>query len=168
MTPAAWLLQTPGSLTALQIGVARRQAVSAGLTIETKNDDPSLATVRNDATAIGILIALGVLAMTVGLVRAESAGDLRTLTATGASRRIRRTLGGVTAGAIGLLGALLGTAVAYLAAICFFWADLAQFLSQVPAFDLLLVLVGLPVAAAMGGWIFAGREPPAIARQPLE
>jgi hypothetical protein len=31
-----------------------------------------------------ILIALGVLAMTVGLIRSETAGDLRTLTAAGA------------------------------------------------------------------------------------
>jgi hypothetical protein len=28
--------------------------------------------------------------------------------------------------------------------------------------------VGLPLAATTGGWLLAGREPPAIARQPLE
>jgi len=26
----------------------------------------------------------------------------------------------------------------------------------------------LPIAAAIGGWLFAGRQPSAIARQPLE
>jgi hypothetical protein len=34
--------------------------------------------------------------------------------------------------------------------------------------DLLLVLVGLPLAATVGGWLFAGRQPPAIARRPDE
>ena len=165
---AGWLIQTPHPLTALQVEIARRDAVAARLTIETKNDDPSLSTVRNDATAAGIIIALGVLAMTVGLIRTEAAGDLRTLTATGANRRIRRTLTAATAGALGLLGAVLGTAVAFLAAGAFFWAELAQLVSKLPALDLLLILVGLPVVAAVGGWIFAGREPENISHQPLE
>jgi hypothetical protein len=38
----------------------------------------------------------------------------------------------------------------------------------VPAFDLVLILAGLPVIAAAAGWLFAGREPRAISRQPLE
>ena len=37
------------------------------------------------ATAAGALLALAILAMTVGLIRSESAGDLRTLTAAGAT-----------------------------------------------------------------------------------
>ena len=93
---------------------------------------------------------------------------MRTLTATGASRRIRRTLASVTAGALGLLGAVLGTAVAYLAVGVFFWANLPQLMSQVPVLDLLVILVGLPVTAAGCGWILAGREPPVISRQLLE
>jgi hypothetical protein len=31
-----------------------------------------------------------------------------------------------------------------------------------------VIIVGLPVAAIVGGWLLAGREPPAVARQPLE
>lgn len=38
----------------------------------------------------------------------------------------------------------------------------------VPPSDILVLLAGLPLAAAAGGWLFAGREPPAIARQPIE
>jgi putative ABC transport system permease protein len=38
----------------------------------------------------------------------------------------------------------------------------------VPVTDLVILLIGLPLAAAAGGWLFAGREPPAVARQPLE
>ena len=62
--------------------------------------------------------------MTVGLIRSESAGDLRTLTATGATGRIRRTLTASTAGALALLGALLGVAGAYLALAAMYHDDL--------------------------------------------
>ena len=33
---------------------------------------------------------------------------------------------------------------------------------------MLILLAGLPLVAAAGGWLFAGREPSAIARQPME
>jgi putative ABC transport system permease protein len=104
--------------------------------------------------------------MTVGLIRSETASNLRTLTATGASST-GRTLAGATAGALGLLGALLGTAVAYLACIAWFRSQLSTTVSHLPVDDL-IVIIGLPLAAAIGGWLLAGREPPAIARQPLE
>ena len=104
--PSAWIIQTARPLTAVQINAARQIAVAAGATIETKAQNPSLDELRNWATAAGIMLALGVLAMTVGLIRSETAGDLRTLTATGASGWTRRTLTSATAGALALLGAL--------------------------------------------------------------
>jgi putative ABC transport system permease protein len=165
----AWLVQAPRALTPLQVYSARRVAAAAGLTIETRDSAPSLDQVRNEATAAGVLVALGVLAMTIGLIRSETAGDLRTLTATGASSRTRRNITGATAGALGVLGALLGTVVAYLAVFAYTWHEvILGEASLFPGIDLLLVLVGLPVLAAAGGWLFAGRQPPAIAHQPLE
>jgi putative ABC transport system permease protein len=165
----AWLIQAPRSLTPVQINSARRVAATAGLTIETKNGTPSLDEVRNDATAAGILVALGVLAMTIGLIRSETSGDIRTLTATGASARTRRGITAATAGTLGLLAALVGTAVAYLAVIASSWSKLlAGHAALLPWLDLAAVLVGLPLVAAAGGWLLAGREPRAIAHQPLE
>jgi len=38
----------------------------------------------------------------------------------------------------------------------------------VPLTDVLILLVGLPLIAAVAGWLLAGREPPLIARQPIE
>jgi hypothetical protein len=38
----------------------------------------------------------------------------------------------------------------------------------VPAADLAAILAGLPLTAAVAGGLLAGRQPPAIARQPLE
>jgi putative ABC transport system permease protein len=164
----AWVIQAPRPLTSAQINTARQLAAGIGMTIESKSQAPSLAKVRNYGTIAGILLALGVLAMTVGLIRSETAGDLRTLTATGARRRTRRTITAATAGALGLLAAVLGTVVAYIATAAFFSSQLSERMAHAPVLDLVLILVGLPVVAAVGGWLFAGREPSAMSRQPLE
>ena len=102
------------------------------MTIETKNSIPTTATILNWATVFGIALALGILAMSVGLIRSETAGDLRTLTATGASSSTRRLLTAVTAGALGLLGALLGTAAAYVAAVAYARGNSLDGLSSLP------------------------------------
>jgi putative ABC transport system permease protein len=115
------------------------------------------------ATAVGALLALAILAMTVGLIRSESAGDLRTLTATGATSRIRRTLTATTAGALALLGAVLGVAGAYIVLAAMYHDDIG-YLSDVPVLYLVVALVGVPLAAAAAGWLVAGREPRGIAR----
>jgi putative ABC transport system permease protein len=166
-----WLIQTRNPPTAAQITNARHTAAAAGLTIETKNSIPSVAVIIDWATVFGIVLALGILAMTLGLIRSETAGDLRTLAATGASSWTRRTLTGATAGALGLAGAVLGTVTAYVAAIGYSWDNKLDGLSElksVPITSLLLILVGMPLAAAAAGWLLAGREPAAMARQPLE
>jgi putative ABC transport system permease protein len=168
---SGWLIQTPHPPTAAQITNARLTAAAAGLTIETKNSIPSVAVIIDWATVFGIVLALGILAMTLGLIRSETAGDLRTLAATGASSWTRRTLTGATAGALGLAGAVLGTLAAYVAAIGYAWdnkLDGLSELSSVPTTSLLLILAGMPLAAAVAGWLLAGREPAAIAHQPLE
>ena len=167
-SPTAWLIQTVHPLTAAQVNTAQQAAAAAGMTVETKNQAPSLSRLNGYATAAGIFIALAVLAMTVGLIRSETSRDLRILTAAGASSTTRRNLTGATAGALALLGALLGTAVAYLVCIAFFRESLAIIFNHVPTLDLITVIVGLPLVATVGGWLFAGREPAAIARQPIE
>ena len=87
------------------------------MTIETKNSAPSSAEILDWATVFGIALALGILAMSIGLIRSETARDLRTLTATGASSVTRRELTAATAFALALAGAVLGTVAAYVAAI---------------------------------------------------
>jgi putative ABC transport system permease protein len=164
---AAWLIQTGNPLTTAQIQTAQKAAAGAGLFVETRTVQTSLAPLRNGSTAAGILLALGVLGMTVGLIRSETAADLRTLTATGASSRARRTLTGATAGALGLLGAVVGTAGAYAALLAWHRSDLSP-LGRVPVVNLTVILAGLPTIAFVGGWLLAGREPAAIARRPLE
>ncbi len=168
---SGWLIQAPHPPTAAQITDARRTAGAAGMTIETKSSTPSSAEILNYATAFGIALALGILAMTIGLIRSETASDLRTLAATGASSFTRRELTAATAFALALGGAVLGTVAAYVAAIGYAWdnpLDGLSGLSSVPTRQLLFILVGMPVIAAVVGWLLAGREPSVISRQPLE
>ena len=165
---AGWLIQTPKALTAAQITHADHWAAANGLTVETTSHSAQvgLQAVSDWAIAVGALAVLAVLAMTVGLIRSETAGDLRVLSATGASGRTRRMLTGATAGALALLGALLGTAAAYLGIIA--WNRGFHSLSAVPVAKLAVLIAGLPLLALAAAWLLAGREPPAIARQPLE
>ncbi|MEY9935529.1 putative ABC transport system permease protein [Catenulispora sp. GP43] len=164
----SWLIHTTKPLSDTQAAAARRLAAEHALTIETRNNIPTLNQVLAFASAIGILLALGILATTVGLVRSETAGDLRTLTATGARRRTRRAITAATAGALGLLSSVLGTVVAYVGIVCYFQDALSAQMHNVPVTDVLLIVVGIPAAAAVGGWVFAGREPRSIGRQALE
>src|SRR5262249_12216317 len=145
----------------------RDAAAKAGLTIEVRRKKNPPTEVMAIATAAGALLALAILAMTVGLIRGESAGDLRTLTAAGATPRIRRPLTAPTAGALAVLGAMLGIAGAYIALAATYHDDLV-YLSDVPFLYLALAVVGVPLAAAAAGWLLAGREPPAIARPVIE
>ena len=165
--PNGWLIESSSPLTSEQIAAARELAAEAGLEIETQHERTSLATPIAIATAAGALLALCILAMTVGLIRSESAGDLRTLTATGAPGRIRRTLTAATAGALAFLGALLGVAGAYLA-LAATYQDNLGYLGRVPVIPLALIVIGVPLAAAGAGWLLAGREPSAIARAVIE
>jgi putative ABC transport system permease protein len=166
-----WLIQAPSALTPAQIASARQAAAAAGLSIESRNSIPSLSTIVNDATLFGIALALGILGMSVGLVRSEAARDLRALTATGAAPRTRRTLVATTALALALTGAVIGVASGYLAAIGFFRTnslDQLSALSSIPVANLLLILIAMPLFAGAASWLLSGREPREIARQPLE
>ena len=163
-----WLIQAPAPLTAAQLSTVRQFGNANEVQVLTATYYPSLADFTRAATALGIVIALSVLAMSVGLIRSETAPDLRTLTATGASGATRRSITAATAAALGLLGAILGMAGAVLAGMAWTHSGLTATAGGVPITDIVILLIGLPLVAAVGGWLFAGREPPAIARQPIE
>jgi putative ABC transport system permease protein len=171
-TTTDWLVVGSQPFTASQISNAELAASTTQLSVEAKNDQPSSSAVIGSATIFGIIIALGVLGMSVGLVRSETASDLRTLAATGASSLTRRTLTAVTAGALGFLGALLGVVGGYIGMIGWLRSNSLNggiaALGNVPVADLLLILLGMPVFAAIIGWLLAGREPAAMAHQAIE
>jgi putative ABC transport system permease protein len=55
-----------------------------------------------------------------------------------------------------------------IAGLAFAHGSLSEMFGDLPLSDVLILLVGLPLIAAAGGWLLAGREPAAIARQPLD
>ncbi|MBU6516024.1 MAG: FtsX-like permease family protein [Acidobacteria bacterium] len=167
-TTSGWLVQTASALSASQLTNVRGAAAAAGLSIESKSSMPTSATIVDWATLVGVVLALGILAMTIGLIRSETAGDLRILMATGASRWTRRGLTAATAGALALVGAVLGTAAAYLAMVGFSRTSALDGLSSlaaVPVINLLLILVAMPLVATVIGWLAAWREPVTASRQ---
>jgi len=169
--PSGWLIQTAQPLTATQINGAEQTAAAAGMSVESKNDQPSSAEIIDWATVFGFFLALGILAMSVGLIRSETASNLRILGATGASSSTRRALTAATACTLGLLGAVVGTVGGYLATIGFLRSnanDGLSSLTNIPGKNLLIILVGMPLVAWVGGWLLAGREPAAMTQQPLE
>ncbi len=165
---SGWLIQAPAPLTATQLNAVRQFALANQVTVETKASGPSPGQLAGGATALGIVIAFGVLAASVGLIRSETAPDLRTLAATGASAATRRMITAATAAALGLLGAILGMAAAVIAGLAWTHSSLSVMFGDVPLSDVLILMIGLPLIAAAGGWLFAGREPSAVARQPIE
>jgi putative ABC transport system permease protein len=172
ITTAGWLITVPNGLNAAQVTRARQLAAGAsGMSVETRNSFPSLAQIVDTATIFGIVLVLGILGMSVGLVRSEAARDLRTLTAVGAAPTTRRTITAATAGSLGFIGGVIGIVGGYLAVIVFFWKnqpDGLSSLSSIPLTNLLVILVGMPLAAVVIGWLVAGREPVGMSRQPLE
>ncbi|MGA8296323.1 MAG: FtsX-like permease family protein, partial [Acidimicrobiales bacterium] len=117
---AGWFIVTNHPPTAAQIRNARSIAAEvSGMSIETKSSAPPGSEVVDLATVFGIALALAILAMSIGLIRSETSGDLRTLAATGASGWTRRTIAAATAGALGFFGAVLGTFGAYLGLVAF-------------------------------------------------
>ena len=168
IVPVGWLVQAPSALTPQQINAARQVALGLGTSVETKSGQLSLGEIANGATVGGLLLALGVLAMTVGLIRSETLRDLRTLTAAGAGARTRRALTGVTSCVIAFLGAALGAVAGCLAVLAWSHANLTATFGNVPWADIGLLVIGMPLIGAAAGWLFGGRQPPGVARQPLE
>jgi putative ABC transport system permease protein len=158
--PVGWLVTAPSALSADEVREARVTAAAAGLTVEARRES-STTSLRRGAIGAGSLLALAIVAMTVGLVRSEVARDLRTLTATGATGGVRRRLTAWTAGALALLGVALGALGAYLALAAGYARELGV-LGDVPFWELAVIAAGVPLLAAGAGWLLGGREPASL------
>lgn len=156
--PAGWLLAIDTPLTNDQIGAVTVAARNLGLNVETRDNQRGLIQLRTGATAVGMALALGILAMTVGLLRSEATGDLRTLTAAGATSSVRRALTAFTAAGLAALGVGLGAISASVGL-----AAAANEVPTLPAVNLAAIAFGVPAIATIAGWLAAGREPDSIA-----
>jgi putative ABC transport system permease protein len=164
---AGWLIETDHAITSQQRADARDLAAHSGLTVVARNQQRGLYITRLVATAAGMLLALGILAMTIGLIRGEASRDLQTLTATGATSTTRRMLTAATAAALALLGAILGLAGAYVGLLGGYQDKLSP-LVPIPITYLAVVVLGLPIVAGAVAWLVGGREPAALTRRALD
>ena len=116
---AGWFIVTNHPPTAAQIRNARFIAGEvSGMSIETKSNSPPGYEVIDLATVFGIVLALAILAMSIGLIRSETAGDLRTHRDRGERMDQAVDHRGDGRGAR-ILGAVLGTFAAYLELVAF-------------------------------------------------
>ena len=166
-TAAGWLIESSHPITGEELSAARDMAAASGLTIEARDPQSGLSTLRTAATGIGIAVALAILAMTVGLIRTESARDVSTLPAVGASSRTRRAVTASTAAALAVLAVILGMTSAY-AAVYASYTPATDRLDNIPVANLLTIAVGFPLIAVGAGWILSRRAPPGIARPAIE
>ena len=84
---------------------ARRSSGAGGRRrsdVEARRGQEGLSQLRSAATARGLLLALGIVAMTVGLVRCEAAATCARSPPSEPPSQTRRTVTGVTAGALAL------------------------------------------------------------------
>jgi putative ABC transport system permease protein len=168
-----WIIQAKSPITSAQVTNAQALAATNNLSVESKNDAPTSHEIVNWATVFAIALALGILAMSIGLIRSETASELPTLTATGASSRTRRTLTAVTAGGLAFLGALLGTVAAYVGLAGWFYSNsleggLSDIIDHIPWNNLILIVIAMPAVAMIVGWVLAGRDPTTISARPME
>lgn len=134
-----------------QINNARQTTSNIGASIETNNEDPSLEELNDVGVAIRMLLALGVLAMVIGLLLNETTSDVRVLAALGVSSETRRTIAGSAAATMRLLRAPLGTVVSHLALIAFSSSQQNMDLTAVLARSLAVIIVGLAVIGFVNG-----------------
>jgi putative ABC transport system permease protein len=164
-----WFVVAARPITGEQLAAAREVAANASLMVENR-DGVNLATlrsIRTGAMIAGTVVAISILALAVGLIRSETAGDLRILTATGATASVRRMLTAATAGGLAVLGVVLGITGAYLGLAASSITELDT-LTGVPVGHLVIVALGVPLLAAAVGWLLSGRQPSALARRPIE
>jgi putative ABC transport system permease protein len=159
---AGWLIETPEPPTSDQIAEVRTVTLASGLRMETRDDQTGLVQLRNSATAVGMALALGILALTVCLLRSEAARDVQTLTATGATSSIRRAITASTAAELAALGVLIATMGAYGGITA-----ASKEIPAVPLTNLAAIMLGVPLLAGLAGWFAAGREPESLTRQAI-
>lgn len=163
-----WLIESNAHITNSQLSALRQDARTNGLTLETRDDQRSLVQLRIGAGIAGVLLALGILSMTVGLIRSEAARDLRLLMATGAQQSVGRTITATTAGVLALGGVVLGVMTAYIA-LCAAYAHRLHILrAHIPLPYLIAEVVGVPLIAALCGWLLASRQPETLPRSVLD
>ena len=160
-----WLIETVRRPTASELEAARVLATQYGLRLETRDSHARLANISAGAVAVGMLLA----ARDLGddhrpHPRRVDGGVAHAHGNRSHEVHATRAITAVTAASLAALGALLGMAGAYVGLA----AGRLSHLLPLPFTELAVIVIGTPLVALAAGWLFAGREPAAIARRPLD
>ena len=151
-----------------QAAVRAVQALAPGSVLTVERGPETNAALRFALLASALVVALSTAAAVVALAAVESRGDLAVLAAVGAPPSFRRRLAATQAATLGLVGAVLGTAVG----VAFAWVLVlnrrfegsADLLGQVagevegwalhvPWVDVLVILLVVPACAALVAYL---------------
>ncbi|MDR3033271.1 MAG: FtsX-like permease family protein, partial [Kitasatospora sp.] len=156
---AVWLPATPVDKRAEQRGAATvaRLAPRAEFGVE-RGFRPKDSTVRIALSGFAALVVLGAAVVSTALAAADARRERALLSAIGARPRTRRTVAGLQAGLIALLGALLGTASGFVPAFALLRSRAAGVLggpavslADAPWATIALLALGLPLLAGLLG-----------------
>lgn len=120
---------------------------------------------RLAAIGAASLIALGIVAVIVALVSAESRRDQAILVAIGAAPRTRRRIAGARSGLVTFLAAAIAVPAGFVPVTAIQWAR--RFPIVVPWQTLVLIAVGVPVIAAAFGWLTSRKPAGSAMLQPV-
>ncbi|MPV50687.1 FtsX-like permease family protein [Pseudactinotalea sp. HY160] len=123
-----------------------------------KRSDADLAAIIVGAALVVALLATG---LSVGLAVTDSRADLATLSAVGASPRVRRRITSAQAGVVAIVGTLAGVSTGLLLAFVIGrWQQTDRFTGYlwetiVPWPHVGALAIGLPLLAVAGGWLLS-------------
>lgn len=114
--------------------------------------------VRIAATAVGMLLALAIVAVVVALLAAESRRDRAILVAIGAAPWTRRAVAGLYAAAVAILAGILGFLAGFFPTMTLLVGQVSDYPIVIPWAVLGAVLLGVPVVAGAVGALVS-RQP---------
>jgi hypothetical protein len=131
---------------------ARLQEAS-GNAITFGGDAPPFVTIRTIAMAAGALFAVAAIAVTVALIRTETARDQRILRSLGASSSRARAVGAATAAGLALAASVIAVGVSLAVLTGIFRNPDEDFTFHMPWAELGTVFVVVPLLAGAVGWL---------------
>ena len=157
--PCCWLVVAerpiPQALKAQLIAAAGSELV-----VNLRSDEAPPLPLRSYALLVGLPVSLILVLLALAAGRAEAARDLGLLRTIGAGRAAVRGIAASQAVVLALAAALIAVGVAYFAWVT--WAATSiQIQPFVVPFELVAMLVGLPILAAATAALTAGRQPAA-------
>ena len=159
----SWLLVSDEPLSQEQRDRLEVAGQSNDIFINAQSVEPSFVAMRSAAMAIASLLALGVVAVAVALVRIEASNETRLLNVVGASPKTARLVSAATVAGLTIAAVAIAVPTTLVALTGVYLNPDEAFDFVVPWFELAVLLVALPAIGAGVAWLVtstsAGHSP---------